>query len=85
MDVEREGHQNQQDHHRRRRRCAPRIRAIGELGAAFNLVQVAARCLSVLYEAGALCFVAWLYDYWRSEPTVRVDVLFPSFFPVCRG
>ena len=66
-----------------RRQCYPRVQAIGQLGAKFNWMQVVSRSLSVLYELGALAFIAWLYNYWKSEPTTRVDVLFPSFFPVC--
>ncbi|KAK3989898.1 hypothetical protein QBC44DRAFT_326284 [Cladorrhinum sp. PSN332] len=63
----------------------PHIRAIGPLGFAFNFAQVAFRFLSIFVALGALSFVAWLYDYWRSEPTARVDVLFPSFFPLVVG
>ncbi|KAK4129067.1 hypothetical protein N657DRAFT_668157 [Parathielavia appendiculata] len=65
--------------------CVPRVPATGLLGVRFNWVQVIGRFLSVLLEFGALAFVAWLYGYWRSEPTTRVDVLFPSFFPVITG
>lgn len=68
----------------KRRHCAPRVRVIGQLGANFNWAQVILRCLSALFELGAVAFIAWLYSYWRSEPTTRVDVLFPCFFPVCR-
>lgn len=60
----------------------PRVRAVGELGFAFSLAQVVGRSLSVLFELGALAFIAWLYEYWKAEPTTRVDILFPSFFPV---
>ncbi|KAK4226837.1 hypothetical protein QBC38DRAFT_479512 [Podospora fimiseda] len=63
----------------------PHIRAIGHLGFNFNFTQVACRVLSILVALGALAFVAWLYDYWRSEETVRVDVLVPSFFPLVAG
>ncbi|KAH6650413.1 hypothetical protein F5144DRAFT_481008 [Chaetomium tenue] len=68
-----------------RRTCAPRVRAIGRLGVAYNWIQVVGRSLSVLLELGALAFVSWLYSYWRSEPTTRVDVLMPSFFPLAFG
>lgn len=66
-----------------RRRCAPHVRAIGRLGVAYNWTQVVGRALSVLLELGGIAFVSWLYSYWKSEPTTRVDVLMPSFFPVC--
>ena len=65
-----------------RGRCVPRIRKVGRLGVKFNWAQVVGRFVSVLFELGAVCFIAWLYSYWRTEPTTRVDVLFPSFFPV---
>ncbi|KAL2136188.1 hypothetical protein VTI74DRAFT_5066 [Chaetomium olivicolor] len=68
-----------------RRRFIPRARAVGELGVKFNWVQVVGRLISVMFEFSALSFVAWLYSYWRSEPTTRVDVLLPSFFPVAFG
>jgi hypothetical protein len=67
-----------------RGRCVPRIRAVGQLGVKFNSAQVIGRLLSVLFELGAVSFIAWLYSYWRSEPTTRVDVLLPSFFPVSK-
>ena len=67
-----------------RRGCVPHVRAIGRLGVAYNWTQVVGRFLSVLLELGAIAFVSWLYSYWKSEPTTRVDVLMPSFFPVCR-
>jgi hypothetical protein len=66
-----------------RGRCVPRVPAIGQLGVRFNWAQVIGRALSALFECGALSFIAWLYGFWRSEPTTRVDVLLPSFFPVC--
>lgn len=65
-----------------RGRCVPRIRKVGRLGVKFNWAQVVGRFVSVLFELGAVCFIALLYSYWRTEPTTRVDVLFPSFFPV---
>jgi len=65
-----------------RGQCVPRIRAIGQLGVGYNWAQVIGRFVSVLFELGALSFIAWLYSYWRTEPTTRVDVLLPSFFPV---
>jgi hypothetical protein len=65
-----------------KRCCVPRIRAAGQLGVKFNSAQAIGRFLSVLFELGAVSFIAWLYSYWRSEPTTRVDVLLPSFFPV---
>ncbi len=65
-----------------RGRCVPRIRKVGRLGVRFNWAQAVGRLVSVLFELGAVCFIAWLYSYWRTEPTTRVDVLFPSFFPV---
>ncbi|AEO70671.1 uncharacterized protein THITE_2122340 [Thermothielavioides terrestris NRRL 8126] len=68
-----------------KRRCVPRIRAVGALGIKFNWAQVVCRFVAVAYELGTLGFIAWLYSYWRSEPTTRVDVLFPSFFPVIVG
>ncbi|KAK4098779.1 hypothetical protein N658DRAFT_499016 [Parathielavia hyrcaniae] len=68
-----------------RARCIPRVTATGLLGVRFNWTQVIGRFLSVLLESGTLAFVAWLYAYWRLEPTTRVDVLWPSFFPVIAG
>lgn len=68
-----------------RRRWTPHVRAIGRLGVAYNWTQVVGRSLSVLLELGALAFVSWLYSHWRSEPTTRVDVLMPSFFPLAFG
>ncbi|KAH6854097.1 hypothetical protein B0I37DRAFT_361079 [Chaetomium sp. MPI-CAGE-AT-0009] len=68
-----------------RGRCVPHVRAIGHLGVAFNWTQIVGRWLSILLELGALAFVSWLYSYWRSEPTTRVDVLMPSFFPLAFG
>ena len=61
----------------------PRIRAIGPLSFAFNCTQVVIRFGSIILSLGALAYIAWLYNYWRSEPTTQVDALFPSFFPVC--
>jgi hypothetical protein len=66
-----------------RGRCVPQVRAIGQHGVTFSWLQVAGRFLSMSFALGALGFIAWLYSYWRAEPTTRVDVLFPSFFPVC--
>ncbi|KAK4156627.1 hypothetical protein C8A00DRAFT_40927 [Chaetomidium leptoderma] len=68
-----------------RGKCVPRIRAVGKLGVKFNGAQAVGRSLSVLFELGALCIIAWLYSYWKTEPTTRVDILFPSFFPVVVG
>lgn len=65
------------------RQCVPRVRGVGHLGAGFSWMQVIGRSLSVLLELGALAVVSWLYSYWRDEPTTRVDVLVPCFFPVC--
>lgn len=48
----------------------------------FKWMQIILRFLAVLYEVAALAFLGYLYATWRSEPSVRVDVLFPSFFPV---
>ncbi|KAL1837209.1 hypothetical protein VTJ49DRAFT_4160 [Mycothermus thermophilus] len=57
----------------------------GELGWCFNCTQVVGRFLAVLLELGALGFIAYLYDYWKGEPTTRVDLLVPSFAPVVGG
>ncbi|KAK4044364.1 hypothetical protein C8A01DRAFT_12262 [Parachaetomium inaequale] len=65
--------------------CVPRVQTVGHLGVKYNWTQVVGRFFSVLLELGALAFIAWLYSYWRSETTTRVDVLFPSFFPVIVG
>jgi hypothetical protein len=64
--------------------CVPRIQATSQLGVKFNSAQAIGRFLSVLFELGAISFIAWLYSYWRLEPTTRVDVLLPSFFPVSK-
>ena len=61
----------------------PRVRAIGQLGPGFSWAQVISRSLSGLFELGTVAFIGWLYNYWRSEPSTRVDILVPSFFPVC--
>ncbi|KAK3362358.1 hypothetical protein B0T25DRAFT_4442 [Lasiosphaeria hispida] len=53
-----------------------------ELGVVFKFSHVAARFLTLLFEIGILTLVSWLYATWQSDPTVRVDVLFPCFFPV---
>ncbi|KAK4456980.1 hypothetical protein QBC42DRAFT_47428 [Cladorrhinum samala] len=63
----------------------PRIRAIGPLSFAFNCTQVVIRFGSIILSLGALAYIAWLYNYWRSEPTTQVDALFPSFFPLIVG
>ncbi|KAK4144847.1 uncharacterized protein C8A04DRAFT_11086 [Dichotomopilus funicola] len=67
------------------RQCVPRVRGVEHLGAGFNWVQLIGRSLSVLLELGALAVVSWLYSYWQDEPTARVDVLVPSFFPIVFG
>ncbi|KAK0661230.1 hypothetical protein QBC41DRAFT_330438 [Cercophora samala] len=63
----------------------PSVRAIGALGIAFNFLQVALRFTTFLYEVGSLAFIAWLYNHWRWEENMRVDFLFPSFFPLGVG
>jgi hypothetical protein len=55
---------------------------LGELGWGYNCTQVIGRILSALVAAGALIFISWQYNYWQDEPTVRVDIILPSFFPV---
>ncbi|KAL2256747.1 hypothetical protein VTK26DRAFT_1181 [Humicola hyalothermophila] len=74
-----------EDQAERRRQCVPQVRPVGQLGAGFSWIQLISRSLSVLYELGTVAFIAWLYHYWRDEPSTRVDVLFPSFFPVIFG
>ncbi|KAK1757877.1 hypothetical protein QBC47DRAFT_166603 [Echria macrotheca] len=54
----------------------------GELGIVFKTSQVVCRIIAVLFEIGAITFLAWAYDRWKSEPSVRVDIIFPCFFPV---
>ncbi|KAK3902985.1 hypothetical protein C8A05DRAFT_33299 [Staphylotrichum tortipilum] len=66
-------------------RCVPRIRPMGQLGVRFTWAQLIGRFLSVLFELGTVAFIAWLFNYWRKEPTTRVDVLMPSFFPLILG
>ncbi|KAK0730986.1 hypothetical protein B0H67DRAFT_548824 [Lasiosphaeris hirsuta] len=56
-----------------------------ELGVIFKFSHVTARFLTALFEIGILTLVSWLYATWRTEPTVRVDILFPCFFPVAVG
>ncbi|KAK4235235.1 hypothetical protein C8A03DRAFT_36918 [Achaetomium macrosporum] len=68
-----------------RGRCVPQVRAVGQLGVKFSWLQVIGRFLAMLFALGTLAFIAWLYNYWRAEPTTRVDVLLPSFFPVILG
>ncbi|KAK3393374.1 hypothetical protein B0H63DRAFT_16723 [Podospora didyma] len=57
-------------------------RGIPGLRVSFKLIQAVSRFLAVLFELGTLAFIGWLYNTWRYQPSVRVDVLFPSFFPV---
>lgn len=53
-----------------------------ELGPIFKATQVLSRILVWLYNLAVITILGWLYSTWRSQPTVRVDVIFPSFFPV---
>ncbi|KAM7216121.1 hypothetical protein V8F06_008496 [Rhypophila decipiens] len=53
-----------------------------DLNATFKWMQIIFRFLAVLYEVAALAFLGYVYDTWRRDPSVRVDVVFPSFFPV---
>lgn len=54
------------------------------LNSTFKWMQVVFRFLAVLFEVATLAFLGYIYDGWRKEPSVRVDVVFPSFFPVGR-
>lgn len=58
-------------------------RVVVDLGFIFNRTQLIGRCLSTFLNLGALIFIAYLYDHWRPKPAIKVDVLIPSFFPVC--
>jgi len=51
----------------------------------FKLSQALLRFLVSLFEIGALTYVAWAYSHWESEALVRVDILFPCFFPIIVG
>ncbi|KAM7202736.1 hypothetical protein V8F33_002662 [Rhypophila sp. PSN 637] len=53
-----------------------------DLNATFKWMQIIFRFLAVLYEVAALAFLGYVYDTWKRDPSVRVDVVFPSFFPV---
>jgi len=72
-----------------RRATLDSVREEGEtdMGVVFRLSHALFRFLTVLFEIGALTFVAWAYSRWESEALVRVDILFPCFFPVgcCRA
>lgn len=52
------------------------------LGLVFNGVSATSRFLVLLYSIGTLTFVAWSYERWRTEPLVRVDIIFPCLFPL---
>ncbi|KAK3335836.1 hypothetical protein B0T19DRAFT_20588 [Cercophora scortea] len=54
-------------------------------GAVAKLIQVIARFVTVLYGLATVTVLGWIYSVWKWEPTVRVDIIFPSFFPVIVG
>ncbi|KAK3694403.1 hypothetical protein B0T22DRAFT_70230 [Podospora appendiculata] len=54
-------------------------------GAVAKLIQAIARFVAVLLGLATVTVVGWIYGHWKWEPTVRVDILFPSFFPVIVG
>ena len=55
---------------------------IGELGFPFKLGSLVVRMASTLFELGALALIAYAYDKWKGDASVRVDIIFPCFFPV---
>lgn len=63
----------------------PHLRAIGGYGIVFICIQVSFRFVSAMLSLGAVAFIGYLYNYWRWDATARVDVLFPSFFPLLVG
>ncbi|KAK4454533.1 hypothetical protein QBC34DRAFT_391970 [Podospora aff. communis PSN243] len=54
----------------------------GDGAVIFKLSHALFRFLVILFEIGALTYVAWAYSRWQAEALVRVDVLFPCFFPI---
>ncbi|KAK0657028.1 hypothetical protein B0T16DRAFT_452528 [Cercophora newfieldiana] len=57
----------------------------GDGGVIFRLSHALFRFLVALFEIGALTYVAWAYSRWEAEALVRVDILFPCFFPIIVG
>ncbi|KAK0751802.1 hypothetical protein B0T18DRAFT_319752 [Schizothecium vesticola] len=51
-------------------------------GLLFALGQVAFRTVALLFETATLAFVAWTFAKWQDEATVRVDIVWPCFFPI---
>ena len=51
-------------------------------GLLFALGQVIFRTVALLFEIATLAFVAWTFAKWQDEATVRVDIVWPCFFPV---
>lgn len=51
-------------------------------GRLFALSQVIFRTVTLLFETATLAFVAWTFAQWEGDVTVRVDIVWPCFFPV---
>ncbi|KAK3382737.1 hypothetical protein B0T24DRAFT_672697 [Lasiosphaeria ovina] len=60
----------------------PDRRQFPTLRFSLKLVQAASRFIAILFELGTISFISYIYNVWRSEPGVKVEVIFPSFFPV---
>ncbi|KAK3329874.1 hypothetical protein B0H66DRAFT_542245 [Apodospora peruviana] len=73
MDVERAA---------RKPAVAPRRDDDGYGRLVLKVMQIVFRLISALFELATVAFLGYVYDGWRREPSVRVDLLFPSFFPV---
>ncbi|KAK4184704.1 hypothetical protein QBC35DRAFT_416398 [Podospora australis] len=63
----------------------PHLRPIGEYGIVFICIIISFRFVAAMVSLGAVAFIAYLYDYWSGDNLARVDVLFPSFFPLLIG
>ncbi|KAK1826377.1 hypothetical protein QBC39DRAFT_364573 [Podospora conica] len=51
-------------------------------GLLFALSQVIFRTVALLFEVATLAFIASTFAKWQGEVTVRVDIVWPCFFPV---
>lgn len=51
-------------------------------GRLFAISQVVFRMVTLLFEIATLAFVARAFKKWEGDITVRVDIVWPCFFPV---
>ncbi|KAK3395396.1 hypothetical protein B0T20DRAFT_33616 [Sordaria brevicollis] len=54
----------------------------GGPGLVFKLSQILSRFLALMYEAGIVALMGWWYHGWKGNPSARVDLIFPCFFPL---